>query len=426
MEEFVNLIQVCYRVIILGMISNAEYTAFKGRNQTNRNVKYHLFSLFPLCSSRTSVLKLCLFMLCLFMLCCMFAAADTDEQRHLRMRFEELPPRILQQRLDRERSTVQPTIPGLMEAQTQRFIERYSKPAGLKWLAEVLRSGAPYMAFIRSEIEARGMPPELLYLPVIESGFEAKAKSSSGAAGFWQFMSNSIKPYMVIDNWVDERLDFWKSTHGALSKLQSNYNDYNDWALALAAYNSGSGAINRVIKETGIHDYWQLAYSKKLKTESIYYVPKLIAIYYIASNPRQFGLPILEPANEYNWSRVYVDKQINLLLLAEFAGIDQNELMKANSEIKHYLTPPGGHLLKVRSEYVDAVQAVLDNADLQLLKSDTPLANAAGWNSTWVVQKGDTLWSISRYYNITVADLAAINGIEMNAILSIGQKIKVP
>jgi membrane-bound lytic murein transglycosylase D len=444
--------------------------------------------------------------------------------RALRQKKTLLPPRLAQQQLDRQRGEVLPTIAGLDKELTQYFVERYSNPAGLKWLVETLNKGAPYLAFIREEIAARDMPPELLYLPVIESGFVAKARSSSGAAGFWQFMKNSIKPYMTINEWVDERLDFWRATHAALSKLQNNYNDYDDWALALAAYNSGSGAISKTLKQTGVHDYWLLADKKKLKSESIYYVPKLIAIYYIVSNPRKFGLDILTPADEHRWTRVPIDKQINLSMLADYAGLDSDELRLANVDLTHNLTPPNGYLLKVKHEQAAAVKEVLARDDLALLKyythtiksgdtlsaialhfgvsveqiekqnpglrarylkigeviaipalkdvgpytgsnlataeekggapplggtgfpqdgmpplPPTPPSGAlprnapvdqnntrSSWTSVWIVQKGDTLWSIARAHGIKPDLLASENGIAMNATMSIGQKLLVP
>ncbi|MDR2841994.1 MAG: lytic transglycosylase domain-containing protein, partial [Spirochaetaceae bacterium] len=288
--------------------------------------------------------------------------------RALRQKKTVLPQRLLDAQRDRMRDITFPTLYGLEEPLTQHFMEYYTRSGGLKWLAEVLESGAPYLAFIREEIAARNMPPELLYLPVIESGFVAKAYSSSGAAGFWQFMRNSIRPYMNITEWIDERYDFWKATHGALSKLQNNYNDYNSWDLALAAYNSGSGAVSNTLKKTGINDYWTLANQKLLKRESIYYVPKLIAIYYIVSNPRMFGLDLSSMPKEHLWTRINVDKQINLSMLAEYAGVDYNELRRSNSELLYNLTPPDNHLLKVKVADAEKIKAVLERDDIKLLK----------------------------------------------------------
>ncbi|GHV19507.1 lytic transglycosylase [Spirochaetia bacterium] len=411
-------------------------------------------------------------------------------ERALRQKNTWLPQRLVDERKTRDFDDVMPTMEGLNHPLTQSFVERYSKKSGLLWIESVMKNAAPYLSFIRDEIALRGMPPELLYLPVIESGFVPTAKSSSGAAGLWQFMKNSIRPYMSITDYVDERLDFWTSTNAALSKLQENYKQYDDWALSLAAYNSGAGAINGVLKKTGVNDYWVLAEKKILKTESVYYVPKLIAVYYIISNPRKFGLGISWPTEQSgNWVRIPVEKQININLLAEHAGLDKDGLSKANSELLYKVTPATPHFLKVRESQAEAVREVLARDDIKLLThqihiiqpGDTlsglgvrygvtveqilsqnpgvepqflklgerlvipalrgtppvqttaapPVPTAAlpdtgAYGGVHIVQKGDTLWSIARAAGIKPETLAVENGIGMETVLKIGRRLKVP
>jgi membrane-bound lytic murein transglycosylase D len=402
--------------------------------------------------------------------------------RPLRRQPAPVPERITRQREDRLRFPVIPMIHGINNALTESFIRRYSAPSGLRWLEGVMKSAGPYLAFIRNEIELRGLPPEILYLPVIESGYNGAARSKSGATGLWQFMRNSIRPYMIISDYHDERMDFWKSTHGALSKLQENYAAFDDWALSLAAYNSGSGAIKRLIKETGVNDYWTLAETKQLKTESIYYVPKLIAVYYIVSNPRKFALDISWKPARVEWTRLPVERQADLRLLAEQAGVDRDELLRMNRELYNHVTPPVGYMLKVRATDAKAVSAALDNAEISLIDyhyysvktGDTLSALAARYGvsvnrimsenpgidpdslqigkrlripvlksikeaavtesaapekdlaGVWVVQKGDTLWSIARRHGISAEVLARANGMSLFDTLSIGRELKVP
>jgi membrane-bound lytic murein transglycosylase D len=408
--------------------------------------------------------------------------------RPLRGQPVPIPERITQQRADRLRFPVIPAIHGINNALTESFIKRYSAPSGLRWLEDVMKSAEPYLAFVRNEIELRGLPPEILYLPVIESGYNSAAKSKSGATGLWQFMRNSIGPYMIISDYHDERMDFWKSTHGALSKLQENYADFDDWALSLAAYNSGSGAITRLIKQTGVNDYWALAEKGHLKSESIYYVPKLIAVYYIVSNPRKFGLDISWKPSRVEWTRLPVERQADIRLLAERAGVDRDELLSMNRELYNRVTPPGGYMLKVRTTDAEAVRAALadtgislidyhyhsietgdtlsdlaarygvtvnrimsenpgiDPDSLQLgktlripaLKSgggaSAPQASATQVNAgpeketagVWVVREGDTLWSIARLHGISAEVLAYANGMSISDTLSIGRELKLP
>jgi membrane-bound lytic murein transglycosylase D len=402
--------------------------------------------------------------------------AEQEFHRPLRRQETPIPERISRQQSDRQRSAAIPTISGIDHALTEDFIKRYTTYSGLKWLAEVMKNAEPYLAFVRNEIELRGLPPELLYLPVIESGYNSAARSKSGAVGLWQFMRNSIRPYMVISDYHDERMDFWKSTHGALSKLEENYTAYDDWALALAAYNSGGGAITRLLERTGIRDYWVLAETKQLKYESIYYVPKLIAVYYIVSNPRKFGLNISWKPTQVEWTRLTVERQADLRLLSEHAGIDTDELLKMNRDMYGQVTPPGGYMLKVRTTDAEAVKAVLDNTDISLIKyhyhrianGDTLSAMAVRYGVTvnqimsenpgtnpkalrigmtlriptvgsgvqappkvestreWVVQKGDTLWSIARRHGVNTEALARTNGMSLSETLSVGRQLKIP
>ncbi|MDR0383095.1 MAG: LysM peptidoglycan-binding domain-containing protein [Spirochaetaceae bacterium] len=402
--------------------------------------------------------------------------------RPLRKRQTPIPVRIIQQQSDRKRSIVLPEINGVEHALTKDFIKRYTTYSGLRWLVEMMRNAEPYLAFVRNEIESRELPPELLYLPVIESGYNSSARSRSGAVGLWQFMQNSIRPYMVITDYHDERMDFWKSTHGALSKLKENHTTYKDWALALAAYNSGGGAITRLLQRTGIRDYWVLAETRQLKYESIYYVPKLLAVHYIVSNPRKFGLDISWKPTRVEWTRLQVNGQADIRLIAEHAGVDRDEMFKMNRELHSQITPPGGYMLKVRKTDAEAVRAVLENADIDLirvhyhriksgdtlsalarqygvtvdqivsenpgikpralrigstLRLPTPRGSAqeppkaaatqgTGWSNVWVVRSGDTLWSIAQRHGVSTLALARANEMSTSEILRIGRRLKVP
>ena len=136
---------------------------------------------------------------------------------------------------------------------TQQFIAQYTSPHGIAALNATLDRAQYYMPFIKEEVTRRGLPPELIYLPIIESDFIITAVSRSGAVGLWQFMLNSIGPYnMRVTDYIDERRDFIKSTRGALQKLEDEYRRLGCWELTLAAYNSGLGAITRTIQSTGL------------------------------------------------------------------------------------------------------------------------------------------------------------------------------
>ncbi|MDR2245297.1 MAG: LysM peptidoglycan-binding domain-containing protein [Treponema sp.] len=378
-----------------------------------------------------------------------------------------------------------PVIPGLEHPLTQRYISHYTSPGGLSWLKQAMARGEPYLAFIRREIEERELPPELLYLPVIESAFLSTAKSASGAVGLWQFMKNSITPFdMKVTEWMDERMDFWKSTQGALSKLQDNFKQLQDWPLALAAYNAGLGAVNRTISRTGIKDYWELSDKKHFKSETVHFVPKLLAVAAIVSDPRRYGLDALWPEDP-QWTRVPVGRPADLEILAEAAGIDGEVLKAANRELYYGVTPPGsGYSLKVRAADEAAVREVLDQTEIPLIlyhyhtiQSGNTLSelaqhygvsvaqiteanpgirarflrigqriripavrdvrpymqagaskrtDAADFTGTHLVKQGETLWSIALAYDVDPEALAAANGISMEATLRVGKTLKTP
>ncbi|MDR2176993.1 MAG: LysM peptidoglycan-binding domain-containing protein [Treponema sp.] len=368
-------------------------------------------------------------------------------------------------------------IPGIDQDLTRQYLTRYSEAPSLAWLRSVMERAGPYLSFIREEIKSRNLPPELLYLPVIESGYVPTAISKSGAAGLWQFMRNSIAPFdMRVDDWVDERMDFWKSTQGALQKLEENYEILGDWPLALAAYNTGLGGLNQIMRQTGCRDYWELARRKALRTETIHYVPKLLAVARILSEPRKYGLGNWQESLE--WTRVPLNKTVDLNLLARETGIDPAVLSRGNKELLLGISPPvQGYLLKVPVEHAALVETALaGSADMirhyyHMIRSGDTLSTLAlrygvtvalieranpgiksralqigshlkipavkaapagerrpveNFGGNYVVQRGDTLWSIALKYGADIVNLARANDLNINGILREGKNLKVP
>jgi membrane-bound lytic murein transglycosylase D len=307
------------------------------------------------------------------------------------------------------------SIPGLEKALTQHYIKQYASPGGIAWLNAVMRRAAPYLGFIRREIEGRNLPPELLYLPVIESGYLATALSKSGAAGLWQFMKNSIGPFdMKVDDWMDERMDFWKSTQGALRKLEENYRHFDDWPMALAAYNTGLGGINRIVKDTGIKDYWVLSERKALKTETIHYVPKFLAVAWIMANPRRFGVESWQESPE--WIRIPPGGAVDLALLAVETGIDPALLRAGNQELIYNITPPDkAYQLKVPAAQALPAAEALERKRPELIK-----------NYFHTVSYGDTLSALALHYGVTVELIENANPGIKSRYLRIGSRLRIP
>jgi membrane-bound lytic murein transglycosylase D len=364
----------------------------------------------------------------------------------------------------------------------------YLTSGGKKWLAAMLARAKPYIPYVQERIRYYGLPDELAFLPVIESEYTPRNVSKSGAAGLWQFMRNSIHGYgMKIDDWVDERRDFMKSTDGALRKLADNYATFGDWQLALAAYNCGDGAIARAIakaKKEGIAEpgYWDLRKAGLLKAETAGYVPKFLAVASILRYPGRNGLETSwdEPVS---WATVAPGRPVDIKLLAEEAGLPFSILRDANTELRYCVTPPGeSYELKVPADRAEAVRAVVEDKTRKLVRYylhtvrsgdtlseiarryGTPVATIAGSNpglkpdsirlgqvivvpalkespppepegvegqipdftSSYVVAKGDTLWSISLRYEVQPEVLAERNGLGLTSVLREGMSLRVP
>lgn len=372
------------------------------------------------------------------------------------------------------------------EPSFESFRTAYLTEGGRKWLGAVMERARPYMAYIAERVRYYGLPDELAFLPVIESEFSPKAVSKSGATGLWQFMRNSIGGYGIrIDDWVDERRDFMKSTDAALRKLADNYAAFGDWNLALAAYNSGLGAVTRALKKADPaqgRDYWSLRRQGLLAAETTSYVPKFLAVVAILSYPRRNGL---EPGwNDGSaWESLELRRSVDLCLLADAAGLPVSALKAGNAELRYTVTPPwSGYRIKVPAESADAVRAALDDPSLKLLryylhkvrsgdtlsaiarhygtpqamivqanpgmkadllrlgqvivipalKEAAPMQAAASddakldFSGSYAVVKGDTLWSISLRYDVQPEVLAEKNGLSLTSVIREGMVLRVP
>jgi len=297
---------------------------------------------------------------------------------------------------------------------TQQYIRRYTSPSGILWLNSIIENSGIYLPYIREEIEKYGLPPELIYLPFIESGYIATARSRSGATGLWQFMLNSVPAGMKVNDMIDERRDFRKSTTAAMQKLAENYRNLGDWFLALAAYNAGLGGVSRAIRNGKTDDYWLLCEKKELKNETVQYVPRFLAVAYILSRPRQFGLDYWPQTVE--WSVIKPERQASLDLLASETGADHQLLRLLNAELLYGITPADtGYELKVPVQQAGMIAAILEKEDVKLIRY-----------YYHKVQYGDTLSALSRHYGISLNLIEQHNRGITGRYLKIGETIVIP
>ena len=296
------------------------------------------------------------------------------------------------------------------------YLKKYTLPYELKHIAAIWERAEFFVPFIEARIKEQGLPHEVLYLPFVESNFKPDAVSKSGATGLWQFMTNSIDGYdMKIDEWVDERRDFWKATDAALKKLRYNYSVLKDWNLAIAAYNCGLGKMKKTVREGGTSDYWVLCQKGLLIKETTHYIPKLLAVAEVLKNRDKYGIKDKQPA-PFQWTRLALGQPVDIRLLAKETGIPRNILDMGNSELKFYVTPPAktGYLLKVPADKAGKVKSVTSNSKTKL--TDFHL---------YTVKAGDTLSHLSQHYGISVAMIQSFNNVNPNN-LKIGSKLVIP
>lgn len=239
-------------------------------------------------------------------------------------------------------------FPGINKKQVKTLRKKYLT-THKNWLYNILDEAEPYRIYVRNKIAERKMPRILEYLPVVESNYNPDAVSKSGATGMWQFMLNSVEPFLVVNEYIDERLDPWKSTEAALSKLSDNYKMFGDWLLAITAYNCGAGALKRAIEKAGSSDFWYLCENKYLSEQASGYVPKLIAVADVAENALYYGIK-MPTARDWKgetidmragmFDYVSVKRSVQISDLAKELRIDEEELLSLNSSLVKKITPP--------------------------------------------------------------------------------------
>jgi membrane-bound lytic murein transglycosylase D len=277
-----------------------------------------------------------------------------------------------------------------------------------------LERAKPYASFIRKKIEEYRLPPEIFYLPIVESLYNPFARSPKGALGIWQFMADSMNPWMVRNEWVDERRDFWKSTIGALEKLSLNYRYTKDWLFALAAYNCGLNRVLYVMQRNPGKDYWRIAEARLLPRETRAYIPRFLAVARYASYLGRKGFA-LEWEEGIQWVRIDLSYPVDLRVLARKADIPLETLLMGNRELQFPITPPKNYALKVPVQYQERVRALLKDEKNRLLDF-----------VVHTVGPGDTLYDLSLHFGPPLSMILDYNPGIRPETLQIGTKLLIP
>jgi len=294
----------------------------------------------------------------------------------------------------------------------------YFSTRGRGTLESALARGGRYREMIEHTLKQEGVPQDLIYLAQAESGFHPLAVSRAGARGMWQFMASRARGYgLERDWWVDERQDPEKATRAAARHLKDLYNQFGDWYLAMAAYNSGPGTVQNAVKRTGYADYWELYKRNVLPKETRNYVPIILAVTIMAKNPMQYGLDDVVPEKPVPYDTIKINYPVDLRLVAECVDSSAGELQDLNPSLLRWTTPKNQqfelHLpAGTREHYLSAISAV--PPDMRV------------WWRYHNVAPGDSLASIARAYRTSPRVIAQANGIDEEEQLSAESKLIIP
>ena len=285
-----------------------------------------------------------------------------------------------------------------------------------QWLARSSR----YIGMMKDIFRENYMPEDLVFLALIESGFNPKAYSWANASGPWQFIRGTGKKYgLKIDWWVDERRDPVKSTKAAAAYLKDLHGMFGSWPLAMASYNAGEGNVARAVNRNRTLDFWELTKTRSLPSETKDYVPKFIAARAIAQNPGQFGFGDLSYEPPFEFDEVVVDSPTNLNVVAQCTEVNVDVIKELNPELMRGCTPPNrpdGYTLRIPKGRKDEFMKNYANLDDK---------DKAGF-IVYIARRNETISSIARTNHLSASTLAQINNMKAKTRLRAGQSITIP
>ncbi len=334
-------------------------------------------------------------------------------------------------------------IPHVMNADVEKEIRSFQGPEREFFIASYERSGK-YRDLIVGELKKAGVPEELFWLPLVESGFKATALSPARALGLWQFIpSTGYKYGLSRDEWIDERMDVLKSTQAAIAYLKELHAMFGDWLTVLAAYNCGEGRVLRTISRQQINffdRFWDLY--AQLPNETARYVPRFLATLHIVKNPGKYGFNLQANKDSLTkYETVRVNKIMKLSDVASKMEVSEEAITLLNAELRHKLTPdheytmriPKGSLAKFNSVYSDIPET--EKPTFTYARSQSPRSasirsnsnsRSAGTYDTHRVRRGETLASIANKYGVSVSAIQRANRLKRKNGLMRGQIVRIP
>jgi membrane-bound lytic murein transglycosylase D len=309
-------------------------------------------------------------------------------------------------------------IPIVINERVEHFVQYFQTTARkifVNWLARSER----YIPFMKNLLRESGLPEDLVYMALIESGFNPYAYSRSKASGPWQFIYFTGKRYgLSVNWWVDERRDPEKSTIAAAKYLKDLYDLFECWYLAAAGYNAGEGKIMNAMKRYRTEDFWELTKYRYLKRETKDYVPQMIAAALIAKDPEKYGFVDIEYQEPFRYEKVNVPAVTDLRLIAKACEVSVEEIKDLNPELLRWCTPPNCQEYEIRIP--------LGKKDLFLKNYEALPRHDKFQFKTHTVRKGDTLGGIARLYRVDLEPILQLNRLKRSSLLSIGMNLIIP
>jgi len=311
-------------------------------------------------------------------------------------------------------------IPVTINPYVEREIARFTGPERKFFLESYRRSGR-YRPMIVRKLREAGLPEELSWLPLVESGFKDRALSSARALGMWQFISSTGSRYgLDRSHWIDERMDPEKSTDAAIHYLTDLHGMFGDWTMALASYNCGENRVMRLIRrqqDEHIDGFWDLFGG--LPSETARYVPRFLATLVIVSDPEKYGLELPQPYSPFDFETVSVDRHLRLADLDDAFGLERSTLVGLNPELRRGTTPGESYALRLPSSAAASFDAKLAAMPAYVPPPELTFARHR-------VRSGETLSTIARRHRTTVSAIMRANHLRSRNRIRAGQRLKIP
>jgi len=307
-----------------------------------------------------------------------------------------------------------------MNSHIQAEINLFTTGAEKNFFRESLKRSGYFRTRILDMLRQAGLPSELSWLPLIESGFNARALSSARALGLWQFIpSTGYKFGLKRDLFIDERLDPVKSTEAAIAYLKELHQMFGDWSTVLAAYNCGEGRVLRVIRDQNVNyldNFWDLY--QRLPVETARYVPRFLATLHILSDPKKYGLDEIEIPSPLEYETMKINKQVHISDIAKELDTDEAILKYLNPELRQGILPPYEYSFNIPVGKGEELLAKIESIPFSKAK---PQASGAYYK----VKRGETLSMIARRYRVSVQNLLRANKMKKTTLVA-GKMLKIP